>query len=1177
MKSNLLIRASAGSGKTRQLSLRYLELIASGVPIPRILASTFTRKATGEILNRILLSAAQACRDDALRNELSQNIGREISSKEMEQLMRQLVMGLNQIRACSLDGFFTRIAFCFPYEMGLKPGWMILDDVDDVHLRWNAIQKTLRDNRKNAPTLVRQLFKGENRTQLANEISEQIRKLLSLKREADENAWNALMDPTIWVPGEKTPFAWFLNEAEIVEILNCLEEEAEKASENPDGKKNLLKALNKIIPQLRINDWVGLANEKTIQNAFQADSNGMFLFYGHEFKFEELRLPLIRLARHCAAMYFRLMQEQTHAVYELMDGFSAHYDQSKLDANGLRFEDLARFTAKFIEKLNGNLQPLFWRMNSSIDHLLLDEFQDTSLDQWRIFLPFGKHCTAGNGRTFFCVGDVKQAIYRWRNGRSEIFNAIENTFPGIEQESSNTSWRSAPEILHCVNRFFHDPVKDPSAPQPDPFACGIDGVPLRSLLDKTASAAWDDWRFETHKVSPKSAKYPGYWELRTMCEGKSKSKNGSDADAALESDADPAEDPQLQWTADQIAEIYRNAGGIHRIGVLFRTNSPMPKLAHLLRKKGIPVSEEGKIPLTTSTAVRLLLSLLSLMDFPDSSMDWFYVGNSPLAERFPELAWKELRLIPQEEAAEIQTVRSRCLAQLRERFQAFGIGTFLEELVRFLEPRCTKEEVRRLQQFLNLAAAFTQNSRSERIADFVTYIKTSGLEDPSDAAVSLMTIHKSKGLQFDAVVLPELNFEITGKSPNFVPGYPQDDVLQAVSLVTPVPNKEIKKAFFSENSPILKAMMHSEKERANEAFSMLYVAMTRAVYAMYLFVPPSSSSSKSKGKIPPKGKASDLLRITFTGEEAAPPEARLVWDGDAQWYLKTPQALAEEEKTKTLISENAVCPESEINAEINTETDAETYTAGESSSEIAKIEPILFKCDPTASRNLTRRAPSNIEDRRFVDLGKKIDFSQQNTVNGSILHSWYEKIAWVENSLPSDEELIAAAKPFGLAKERLERLLKSFHNSLKAPKLHRVLHWTTYLPMLREKVLKAGILTDEQIPKTVTRKDPADPNEIRWEVYCEKELAIRTEDELLLGTLDRLILLRNDAEIFWADCIDYKTTRKVSSPEALEEKIRSHQLQMEDYRKMLQLHYRIPESRISTHLVFSMLGVVREV
>ncbi|MBO5436496.1 MAG: hypothetical protein J6A23_02440, partial [Thermoguttaceae bacterium] len=482
------------------------------------------------------------------------------------------------------------------------------------------------------------------------------------------------------------------------------------------------------------------------------------------------------------------------------------------------------------------------------------------------------------------------------------------------------------------------------------------------------------------------------------------------------------------------------------------------------------------------------------------------------------------------------------------------------------------EDKRKLQQFLNLAAGFSQNSRLERISDFVEYIQKSVREDPSAASVVLMTIHKSKGLQFDAVVLPEIDHPIAGKHPpKFGPGYLNDDVLQDVSLVTPVPNKDIKEVFFSENSPILQAMELHKKECVCESLSTLYVAMTRAVYAMYIFVAP-----KEKKASKPSTNMAELLRISFTGEETAPPETRLVWDGDAQWYLRTPNTLKEKEKMQ--ISENGILQKKDSELEETSVLRQEVRSAKTAAADPAAfIEPIRFGCDPASSRNLTRRAPSNIEDRRFVDLSKKIDFSQQNTVNGSILHSWYEKIAWVENSLPSDEELIAAARPFGLAKERLERLLKSFHNSLKAPKLHRVLHWTTYLPMLREKVLKAGILTEEQIPCTVTRKDPADPNEIRWEVYCEKELAIRTEDELLLGTLDRLILLRNDSEIFWADCIDYKTTRKVSSPEVLEEKIRSHQQQMADYRKMLRLHYRIPDSRISTHLVFSMLGVVREV
>ncbi|MCR5164341.1 MAG: UvrD-helicase domain-containing protein, partial [Thermoguttaceae bacterium] len=948
-----------------------------------------------------------------------------------------------------------------------------------------------------------------------------------------------------------------LSESELISILNTLQNELELNA----GKKRTVSMIESVSSKLRVNNWDGLIKERVILNALQTVPGEAVPYYGKPLDSAELSDALYRLAHHAAAACIRLLQEQTRSVHTLIDSFAKNYEDEKIAANGLQFDDVTQYVAEFIQY--GDLHQIFWRMNSPIEHLLLDEFQDTSLDQWKIFRPIGDYCTEGKGRSFFCVGDVKQAIYRWRNGRAEIFDAIENTFPGIEQESSNTSWRSAPPILDCVNRFFLDPEKNPEIP-PAEFCAPVQSdlgpeakmVPVRELMSDLAREAWDGWKFQKHVASPKSGKYPGYWELCTMPE-----KGGADDVLDDEKDSDePAdafqpspEDVQLRWVAQRIAEIYRQGKGLHRIGVLFRKNREIPKVARFLRELGVAVSEEGKNPLTNSNSVCLTLSLLNLMDFPDDSLAWFHVGNSILSRLFPALKWEDEKQMNPEERQMSRLERTRCLASLRERLQAFGIAQFLEEIAQFLMEYCTEEEARRLKQLLNLAAAYSQVSQLERISDFVSYIQNFNLEDPSAASIILMSIHRSKGLQFDVVVLPDLKFAIAGTPPQFVPGYENDDVLKDVTLVTPVPSQDIREALFPLDSPIRQATDLNTRERISEAWSLLYVAMTRAIYAMYLFIPPRQKDQKV-----PFAQVSDLLRTALSGAYSAKEKTRLAYGGDPKWYEKTPQAVKFAQK------------QTEENARSAVETPAEAAKS-------QTPEPIRFLPNPDSTRDLTRRAPSNIEDRRFVDLSRKLEFSQQNTVNGTILHGWYEKIAWMENSLPSDDELVAFARPFGLNKDRLERLLKSFHNSLKSPRVDRALHWTTYIPMLREKVLRAGILPPELVPMDVFRRFPNDPNEIRWEVYREKELAIRTETELLLGTLDRLILLRNDAQVFWADCVDYKTTRKISSPEILEEKIRSHSLQMRDYRRMLQLHYQIDDTQISTHLIFSMLGIVREV
>ena len=119
----------------------------------------------------------------------------------------------------------------------------------------------------------------------------------------------------------------------------------------------------------------------------------------------------------------------------------------------VRFEDLPRLFAAGRD--GGHIDDVTFRLDTRISHVLLDEFQDTSLAQWDVMRPFAEECQASNGeKTFFCVGDVKQAIYGWRGGVSEIFDAVHATMPGLESRSLTKSFRSCPIVIETVNQVF---------------------------------------------------------------------------------------------------------------------------------------------------------------------------------------------------------------------------------------------------------------------------------------------------------------------------------------------------------------------------------------------------------------------------------------------------------------------------------------------------------------------------------------------------------------------------------------------------------------------------------------------------------------------------------------------------------------------------------------------------
>ena len=162
---HLIIRASAGSGKTYQLSSRFIALLAAGQTPDSILATTFTRKAAGEIFDRVLWRLAEAVADDRKRAELGKSIGdASLSAARVRSLLVETLSGLHRLRIGTLDSFFMKLAGSFALELGLPPGWRIGDEAEDRELREEAVEAILgTDRSEELLTLFHLLTKGEAR------------------------------------------------------------------------------------------------------------------------------------------------------------------------------------------------------------------------------------------------------------------------------------------------------------------------------------------------------------------------------------------------------------------------------------------------------------------------------------------------------------------------------------------------------------------------------------------------------------------------------------------------------------------------------------------------------------------------------------------------------------------------------------------------------------------------------------------------------------------------------------------------------------------------------------------------------------------------------------------------------------------------------------------------------
>ncbi|MGH7129455.1 MAG: UvrD-helicase domain-containing protein, partial [Planctomycetaceae bacterium] len=392
--------------------------------------------------------------------------------------------------------------------------------------------------------------KGEVRRSVTRQIRETVDQLYGIYQDAPADAWRKLPRPPR-LSQEQLDAA--IEQVESVEL--------------PKHKK-IATAREKDVMQARADDWDGF-----IKNGLpKAIAAGEESYYKKPIT-PEMAAAYRPLLDHAAAELVGRIANQTEATYRLLQKFDAAYQELKIRRRGLRFDDV---TARLSEELDGGpIAALSFRIDGHVTHLLLDEFQDTSLRQWMVLRPLAERVTDGtDGRSFFCVGDVKQAIYGWRGGVSELFDEVGRQLDGLTEETLTRSWRSSRTVIETVNKVFQSLADNPALAE-----------------HRRVTARWSE-SFQLHETA--RTDLAGYCRLIT---------------APLGEDKEQQDDLTLQLAARRVAELSAACPG-RTIGVLVRKNDAVGRLIQLLRSAGVRASEEGGNPLTDSVAVGLVLSLL---------------------------------------------------------------------------------------------------------------------------------------------------------------------------------------------------------------------------------------------------------------------------------------------------------------------------------------------------------------------------------------------------------------------------------------------------------------------------------------------------------------------------------------------------------------------------------------
>ena len=770
-----VIRASAGSGKTYQLAVSFIRILLNGelAGEPQnpaaILATTFTRAAAGEILDRVLRLLSEAVLSDERRDNLAKQLGAPLSPQNCQRLLANLAGHMDRLAISTMDAFFAQIAKAFASELGLAPDWTMAVNEGEAELLRETLHAILSE--ADLQSLAEALW-----TFRRGVVSSMLGALTELAPNLNRTS-----------PASETPTAFARPEVrrwstdELAAATKTLAASADWIPKTKAGSAVKLweDALDKLRAALTPGEEATALLEVPL---------ALRIFNDTDYSKHPIPGPLASamkplLARACEAL-LRRHRAREAALCWLAQHYKHHRRAAAFRAGAYTFSDIAAMvTSAALQR-----EELYFRLGTRFEHVLFDEFQDTSRLQFHFFRPIIEEIGGAAGEVLV-VGDEKQAIYGWRGGDRALMHApldeIGKRIGSGPSKILSESYRSSRAVLDAVNRTFQ--------------MLRAEWLDEKQTDKEAIEAAGREW----------SATFPGHQPAKDVEKLRGRvrvilAQAGESADAAGKNDALLAK--ALEFVAAHLSEDPHR-----KIGILLRKKNLMPRLIADIRSahSEVDVSGEGGNPLTDSRAVEVILCLLAWLDHPGSTAARSLVLTSPLAVAFG---------FPSSVSADQKPGNDerRILRALRRELIERGFATTLRKWIRHpaFPAAWSDHDRQRCEQFLEVAREYDAHSPA-RLSDFAAHVRTRPVERPGGSQVRVMTIHASKGLEFEAVLLLELDAAQGGGGDVILGG---DDGAPRI-----VPSK--KDAPFLGMEELVAAQATAD---FMEELSVLYVGMTRA-------------------------------------------------------------------------------------------------------------------------------------------------------------------------------------------------------------------------------------------------------------------------------------------------------------------------------------------------------------
>lgn len=859
-----IYKASAGSGKTFRLTGEYLKLIFNpNNSFKSILAVTFTNKATAEMRERILkeLNTLATSNNSAHASELKKEYNltdKEINYKA-KNLLNQILHSYSRFNINTIDSFFQKILRAFTHETGLTSGFNIELNFKQILLL--SIEQFF-DKANNNP---------DTKKWLSN---------FAIQKIEDGKSWDIEKDIYKFCMDAFNEVFFEFSEPQLEELSNI-----EKFK---SYKSNLLKDINAFINSLQRYGEETLDHINSHNLSIHDFSYGKSSVVAQMLKFKSIYRDDIKKlgkrvigATQCtdgltgwgtkkSARRDDIKECVDNGLQDILNNISNMYDDKYEIFSTARAiykgVDLFAVLVEVFNELNKYCReknifllqlasPLLTKMIGSDDapfiyektgenlkYFMIDEFQDTSKLQWNNFLPLFTD-SISQGYKSMVVGDVKQSIYRWRNGDWTLLNhKIADTFKnhGVKEETLKFNWRSAPTVINFNNSIFNTISA---------YAIeylNSNDIP-EQIAEKFNQTIHNIYSSANQKIPEKNKDILGLVNVQFLEESKDNEEN-------------------TQWYLNKMIEA---------LSELFSKNTQPKNIAILVRKgkEGAMVAKHlmehiqknpdkanlfnfvsnDSVLLGSSSIILLLIALLEYLANPDNNESkatilYFYslLTSSPIeaAKKLLTVDFKGqnqfLNALPPNFKKELNSLKKLPLSALTNRL----LSIFIFDN----KPIDISKQLPFIHTFQDCVLNHTKNNSND-IIGFLDWWNEYGINQPvnlSDEqnAIRIITIHKSKGLEYNAVIIPFAQWDLDQRSKYMWCETP--NTFNQLSMVPIKYSSELANTAFKYDYLTEKTMSLIDN------INLLYVSLTRAVKALYIFAPKPKKIDNYK-------KISDLI------------------------------------------------------------------------------------------------------------------------------------------------------------------------------------------------------------------------------------------------------------------------------------------------------------------------------